>query len=65
MGIYDSCSSTCLWEGYLLDFALRTVIKKKIIYWYIWKKKNIDNMLYNDLKNFLQGFCLGIDWKIN
>jgi len=43
MGIYDSYSSTCLWEGYLLDFALRTVIKK-IIYWYIWKKNVIDYM---------------------
>lgn len=40
MGIYDNCSSTCLWEGYLLDFALRTVIKKKL-YIGIYEKKNI------------------------
>ena len=38
MGIYDSCSSTCLWEGYLLDFALRTVIKKNYILVYMEKK---------------------------
>ena len=38
MGIYDSCSSACLWEGYLLDFALRTVIKKKL-YIGIYEKK--------------------------
>ena len=64
MGIYDNCSSTCLWEGYLLDFALRTVIKKKL-YIGIYEKKNIDYMPYIDLKKNLQGFCLGIDCKIN
>ena len=50
MGIYDSCSSACLWDGYLLDFALRTVIKKNYIL--VYMKKKFGDMLYNDLKIF-------------
>jgi len=54
MGIYDNCSSACLWEGYLLDFAFENCYQKKL-YIGIYEK-NIDNMPYNDLK-ILQGFC--------
>ena len=54
MGIYDSCSSACLWEGYLLDFALRTVIKKKL-YIGIYEKK----MLWLYALYWFKNFCKG------
>ena len=65
MGIYDNCSSTYLWERVSFRLCFENCYQKKNYILVYMKKKYFDNMPYNDFKKFLQGFCLGIDWKIN